>query len=61
MVQPTQETIHGLLVRNIPRHGLVMGLEEPSFVGAQRAYAAARGWMTGTCPVWLVLRHFPHE
>ena len=42
MTQPNQETIHDLLVRNIPRE-LVMGLEEAKLVGAQRAYAAARG------------------
>ena len=34
MAQPNQETIHDLLVRNIPRE-LVMGLEEAKLVGAQ--------------------------
>ena len=51
MAQPNQETIHDLLVRNIPRE-LVMSLEEAKLVGAQRAYAAARGMDDGTCPVW---------
>ena len=42
MAVSNQEAIHDLLVRNIPRE-LVMGLEEAKLVGAQRAYAAARG------------------
>lgn len=46
MAQPNQETIHGLLVRNIPRE-LVMGLEDAKLVGAKRAYAAARGMDDG--------------
>ncbi len=49
MAQPNQETIHDLLVRNIPRE-LVMGLEEAKLVGAQRAYAAARGMDDGHLP-----------
>jgi hypothetical protein len=58
MTQPTQETIHDLLVRNIPRE-LVMGLEEANLVGAQRAYAAARGMDDGHLPsVVGQLRHF---
>lgn len=58
MAQPNQETIHDLLVRNIPR-GLVMGLEEAMLVGAQRAYAAARGMDDGHLPsVVGQLRHF---
>lgn len=58
MSQPTQETIQDLLVRNIPR-GLVMALEEAMLVGAQRAYAAARGMNDGHLPsVVGHLRHF---
>ena len=58
MAKPTQETIHDLLVRNIPRE-LVMGLEEAKLVGAQRAYAAARGMDDGHLPsVVGQLRHF---
>jgi len=58
MAQPTQETIHDLLVRNIPRE-LVMGLEEAKLVGAQRAYASARGMDDGHLPsVVGQLRHF---
>lgn len=58
MALPTQETIHDLLVRNIPRE-LVMGLEEAKLVGAQRAYAAARGMDDGHLPsVVGQLRHF---
>jgi len=58
MAQPNQETIHDLLVRNIPRE-LVMGLEEAKLVGAQRAYAAARGMDDGHLPsVVGQLRHF---
>lgn len=58
MAQPTEETIHDLLVRNIPRE-LVMGLEEAKLVGAQRAYAAARGMDDGHLPsVVGQLRHF---
>ena len=53
MAQTNQETIYDLLVRNIPRE-LVMGLEEAKLVGAQRAYAAARGMDDGTCPAWSV-------
>ena len=58
MAKPTQETIQDLLVRNIPRE-LVMGLEEAKLVGAQRAYAAARGMDDGHLPsVVGQLRHF---
>lgn len=58
MAQPTHETIQDLLVRNIPRE-LVMGLEEAKLVGAQRAYAAARGMDDGHLPsVVGQLRHF---
>lgn len=58
MALPNQETIHDLLVRNIPRQ-LVMGLEEAKLVGAQRAYAAARGMHDGHLPsVVGQLRHF---
>lgn len=58
MAQPPQETIYDLLVRNIPRE-LVMGLEEAKLVGAQRAYAAARGMDEGHLPsVVGQLRHF---
>ena len=45
MAPSNPETIHDLLVRNIPRD-LVMGLEEAKLVGAQRAHAAARGMQT---------------
>lgn len=55
---PNQETILGLLLRNIPR-GLIMGLEEAKLVGAQRAFAAARGMDDGHLPsVVGQLRHF---
>ncbi|WP_034985866.1 hypothetical protein [Laribacter hongkongensis] len=58
MAQPNQETIHDLLVKNIPRE-LVMALEEAQLVGAQRAYAAARGMDDGHLPsVVGQLRHF---
>lgn len=58
MAQPNQETIQDLLVRNIPRE-LAMGLEEAMLVGAQRAYAAARGMDDGHLPSVLgQLRHF---
>lgn len=58
MAQPVQETIPDLLVRNIPRE-LVMGFEEASLVGVQRAYAAARGMDDGHLPSVLgQLRHF---
>ena len=58
MTQPNQETIHDLLVRNIPRE-LVMGLEEAKLIGAQRAYAAARGMDDGHRPsVVGQMRHF---
>jgi len=58
MAQPTRETIHDLLLRNIPRE-LVMGLEEAKLVGAQRAYGAARGMDDGHLPsVVGQLRHF---
>lgn len=58
MAQPNQPTIDNLLMRNIPRE-LVMGLEEAKLVGAQRAYAAARGMDDGHLPsVVGQLRHF---
>lgn len=58
VAQWTQDTIDDLLVRNIPRE-LVMGLEEAKLVGAQRAYAAARGMDDGHLPsVVGQLRHF---
>lgn len=58
MPQPTQETIHDLLVRNVPRE-VVMGAEDALAVGAQRAYLAARGMDEGHLPhVVGQLRHF---
>lgn len=58
MPQPNQEAIHDLLVKNIPRE-LVMGLEEAKLVGAQRAFAAARGMDDGHFSNALgQLRHF---
>ena len=58
MPQPTQETIHDLLVKNVPR-GVVMGVEDALAVGAQRAYVAARGMDEGHLPhVVGQLRHF---
>lgn len=57
MNQPNQN-IHDLLIRQIPRE-LVMSLEEAKLVGAQRAYAAARGMDDGHLPhVVGQLRHF---
>ncbi|WP_265655769.1 alpha/beta hydrolase [Verminephrobacter aporrectodeae] len=56
--QPTQETIHDLLVKNVPRE-VVMGVEDALAVGAQRAYVAARGMDEGHLPhVVGQLRHF---
>lgn len=58
MPQPTQETIHDLLVRNVPRE-VVMGIEDALVVGAQRAYVAARGMDEGHLPHLVgQLRHF---
>lgn len=58
MALTNHETIYELLVRNIPRE-LVMGLEEAKLVGAQRAFAAARGMDDGHLPsVVGQLRHF---
>lgn len=58
MSEPTEETIPSLLLKNIPRE-LVMGLEEANMVGAQRAYAAARGMDDRHLPsVVGCLRHF---
>lgn len=58
MALTNQETIYDLLVRNIPRE-LVLGLEEANLIGAQRAYAAARGMDDGHLPsVVGQLRHF---
>jgi hypothetical protein len=58
MHQPTQETIHDLLVKNVPRE-VVMGVEDALAVGAQRAYLAARGMDEGHLPhVVGQLRHF---
>lgn len=54
----TKETISDLLVKNIPRE-IIMGIEEALAVGAQRAYAAARGMDDGHLPsVVGQLRHF---
>jgi len=53
-----KETIHGLLLKNIPRP-LVLAIEEAFSVGAQRAYAAAQGMDEGHLPhVVGQLRHF---
>ncbi len=58
MAKPTNDTIPGLLVRNIPRE-IVMGIEEALSVGAQRAYAAAQGMDDGhLTSVVGQLRHF---
>lgn len=58
MPQPTQETIHDLLVKNVPRE-VLMGVEDALAVGAQRAYLAARGMDEGHLPhVVGQLRHF---
>lgn len=58
MSQPTQETIHELLVRNVPRE-VVMGVEDALTVGAQRAYMAAQGMDEGHLPHAVgQLRHF---
>ena len=58
MPRRSRETIHALLMRNLSRE-LVLGLEEASLVGAQRAYAAARGMDEGHLPsVVGQLRHF---
>lgn len=58
MPQPTQETIHDLLVKNVPRE-VVMGVEDALTVGAQRAYIAARGMDEGHLPHAVgQLRHF---
>lgn len=58
MPQPTLETIHALLVKNVPRE-VVMGVEDALAVGAQRAYVAARGMDEGHLPhVVGQLRHF---
>ena len=55
MPQPTQETIHALLVKNVPRE-VVMGVEDALAVGA---YVAARGMDEGHLPhVVGQLRHF---
>ena len=43
-----QDSIHELLVKNIPRQ-LLLG-REAKLVGAQRAYAAARGMDDGHLP-----------
>ena len=58
MEKPTKETIHDLLVRNVPLE-VIMGIEEALVVGAQRAYIAARGMDDGHLPsVVGQLRHF---
>lgn len=58
MPQLTEETIPGLLVKNLTRD-LVLGVEEALIVGAQRAYAAARGMDEGHLPHAVgQLRHF---
>lgn len=52
------ETVHDLLVNSVPRD-VVMAVEEALVVGAQRAYAAARGMDEGHLPhVVGQLRHF---
>lgn len=54
----SKESIPALLVNNIPRD-LVMGIEEAFMVGAQRAFAAAKGMDDGHLPhVVGQLRHF---
>ena len=58
MPRLSEETIPGLLVRNISRD-VVLGVEEALVVGAQRAYAAAKGMDKGHLPHALgQLRHF---
>lgn len=58
MGRPTQETIHNLLVKNVPRE-VVMGVEDALAIGARRAYVAARGMDEGHLPhVVGQLRHF---
>lgn len=58
MTQPTQETIHDLLMKNISRE-LIMSLEEAVVVGAQRADARAQGMDNGHFPSVLgQMRHF---
>jgi hypothetical protein len=58
MTEPMKETIPGFLVRNVARE-TVMGIEEALLVGAQRAFAAARGMDVGHLPhVVGQLRHF---
>jgi hypothetical protein len=58
MPHPTQETIPGLLLKNLTRE-TVLGVEEALHVGAQRAYAASRGMDEGHLPhVVGQLRHF---
>ncbi|MBK9623511.1 MAG: alpha/beta hydrolase [Rhodocyclaceae bacterium] len=58
MEKPTKETIHDLLVRNVPLE-VIMGIEEALVVGAQHAYIAARGMDDGHLPsVVGQLRHF---
>lgn len=58
MPMPTQDTIHDLIVENIPPE-VVMGVEDALVAGAQRAYAAARGMHEGHLPhVVGQLRHF---
>lgn len=49
MPEPTKETIPGLLVKSLTRE-LVLAVEEALFVGAQRAYATARGMNEGHLP-----------
>jgi len=58
MTASDSETIPGLILKNIPRD-VVMGVEEALTVGAQRAYAGARGMDDGHLPhVVGQLRHF---
>lgn len=58
MSEPLKDSIPDLLLRNIPRE-VVMGVEDALTVGAQRAYAAARGMNDGHLPHAVgQLRHF---
>ena len=58
MAATPKDTIPDLLIRSVPRE-LVMAIEEGLVVGAQRAYAAAKGMEDGHLPhVVGQLRHF---
>lgn len=55
---PVQDSIHELLVRNIPRE-VVLGIEDALIVGAQRGYAVAHGMADGHLPHAVgQMRHF---